>query len=162
MDSFFEVKINDYLIDQKGVNWPEVLRPFHWVLPESFTLWLVNRFGDLFTVLEDGSVHHLDIGTAMLARLADSRDDFAKKLDVDNNANDWLMIPLVDRLVASGKVLAPGQCYSYVQLPVLGGDYSVENTVVRDIPAHFAALGPIHEGIRDLPDGTKVRFNTED
>ena len=39
------------------------------ILPEAFTMWLVNRFADVFIIAEDGSVHHLDIagGTLLCA-----------------------------------------------------------------------------------------------
>ena len=98
----------------------------------------------------------------MLARsheLRTARDDFATKIDEGDNANDWLMIPWVDRLVAAGKLLEAGQCYSYVQLPIVGGDYSPENTRIVAIETHYAALGPIQEKLKDIPEGTQVDFH---
>ena len=56
------MNVNDYLIDQTGLDWAELLSDWHWLLPEDFTLWLVNRFGDLFIGLGDGSVQMLDCG----------------------------------------------------------------------------------------------------
>ena len=91
-----------------------------------------------------------------MKKIAESRDDFANKLDEGDNANQWLMIPLIDRLVTSGLTLREGQCYSYKQPPVLGGDYSVENTCVLPIPEHFGAYASIHSQIKDMPDGTEV------
>jgi hypothetical protein len=152
------MRIGDYLIDQVGIDWPNVLASWHWLLPPDFTLWLVNRFGDLFIVLEDGTVHMLDVGGGTLKQVATDRDAFCSKLDEPEQANDWLMIPLVDALVSSGKLLGPGQCYSYGTLPVLGGSYTVENFVVKDLSFHYAAFGPMQESIKDLPDGTQVAF----
>jgi Domain of unknown function (DUF1851) len=43
------------------------------------------------------------------------------------------MIPLVDQLLAAGVTLKKGECYSFKQPPVLGGDYTVENTCVLPI-----------------------------
>jgi hypothetical protein len=102
------------------------------------------------------TVHILDVGCGKLAKVAESRDDFANKLDEDDNANQWLMIPLIDRLVASGVTLQDGQCYSYKQPPILGGDYSIENTCVLSIAEHYGAYGLIHNQIKDVPDGTRV------
>ena len=116
----------------------------------------MNRFGDLFLVFEDGSVHMLDVGCGTLERLACTRDYFATKVDEDDNANYWFMIPLVDKLVAAGVTLGEGECYSYKQPPVLGGDYTIDNTCVLPIEEHFRALGSIHNQIKDLPDGTRV------
>lgn len=42
--------IDDYLIDQVGKDWTALLRDWMPPLPSSFTLWLVNRFGDAFVV----------------------------------------------------------------------------------------------------------------
>ena len=87
------MSIHDYLIDQSGKDWSELLSGWSAVLPPPFTVWLVNRFGDVFAVFEDGSVHMLDVGTGVIQRVADSRDDFATQMDVGDNASNWLMIP---------------------------------------------------------------------
>ncbi len=151
-------RLQDYTIDHRGVAWAEVLRPWAWLLPREFTVWIVNRFGDLFIVLDDGSIHLLDVGVGSLEKLAGDREDFARLIDDDDKANDWLMMPLVDQLVALGRTLGPGECYSYVQLPLLGGDYTPENTRIVPIADHYKALGPIHERLKDLPDGTAVEL----
>lgn len=97
-----------------------------------------------------------DVGGGTLERVADSRDGFSDLIDREDNANQWLMIPLVNELVASGKLLKPGYCYGYLQSPILGGDYTVENTIVIPIAEHYHVNGSIHEQIKDLPDGSKV------
>jgi len=146
----------DYIIDPSGIDWPDVLASWAWLLPPEFTIWIVNRFGDLFLVQEDGSVHWLDVGAGELRRVAESRDHFANLLDDADNARDWLLMPLVEKLVDAGIRLGPGECYGYVKLPILGGDYTVSNTRVVPIAGHLEALGPIHEKLKDLPDGTGV------
>lgn len=42
---------------------PFRLRDWAWLLPSTLTVWLINRFGDLFVVLDDGTVHMLDVGS---------------------------------------------------------------------------------------------------
>jgi hypothetical protein len=148
--------LHDYTIDHRGIDWPSMLGDWSWLLPATLTVWTMNRFGDLFIVLDDGTVHMLDIGGGTLRKVADSRDDFTTKLDEGDNANQWLMIPLIDRLIASGFTLREGQCYSYKHPPVLGGDYNVQNTCVLPIGEHYAAYASIHNQIKDLPDGTEV------
>ena len=155
------MNIHDYLIDQQGFDWSELLSTWHWLLPRQFTVWLVNRFGDLFIIKDDGTVHMLDVGVGSLKQVASSKDEFWEKIDEPGRAGDWLAIPLVDALVASGQTLGSGQCYSYRQLPVLGGDYEIGNVIIKDIAFHYAAFGPIHERIKNLPDGTKVTFKVE-
>jgi len=150
------MSLADYLIDHSGFDWARLLTGWEWLLPPEFTVWLMNKYGDLFLIQPDGSVHMLDIGAGSLTNLAESRDDFASKIDEDGNADDWLMIRLVDRLVAAGVLLQSGECYSFLTPPVLGGDYTVENTVVLPVAEHYGVYGSYHEQLRSVPDGTKV------
>jgi len=55
-----------------------------------------------------------------------------------------------------------GQLYSYKILPIIGGDYSVDNFEPMDIEVHFSFTGQIHKQIKDLPSGTKVEFKIVD
>jgi hypothetical protein len=157
------VSLSDYIIDHHGIDWSSVLRDWSWLLPESagvgstaLTVWIMNRFGDLFIVLDDGTVHMLDVGIGTLKKVAENRDDFATRLDEGDNANQWLMMKLIDRLVDAGLTLREGQCYSYKQPPILGGDYTVENTCVLPISEHYSAYASIHDQIKHLPNGTQV------
>jgi hypothetical protein len=150
------ISVADYLIDPSHIDWPKALASWSWLLPPRFTVWLVNRFADLFLVLPDGTVHMLDVGAGTLTRLADSRDDFRAKIDEGDNANQWLMIPLVDRMVAAGVALRPGECYGFKTPPVLGGDYTVENAGSLPVWDYLTAYGSIHEQLQDVPDGGEV------
>jgi hypothetical protein len=152
------LKLIDYTLNTEGVDWGDLLSAWAWLVPPEFTIWFANQFGDLFIVFDDGSVGRLDVGVGSLEKVADSRDHFSEVIDEGNNANDWLMIPLVDKLVEAGVKLGPGESYSYVRLPVLGGDYTVGNTRVVSLSQHYKAFGPIHERIKDLPDGMRVKF----
>lgn len=154
--------LDDYIIDHSSVDWPSVLSPWHRLLPQHLTVWLMNRYGDLFVVLDDSSVWMLDVGGGTFDRLAISRDDFCNQLELDENLNNWLMVPLVDRLVAAGMRPGSGKCYGYKRPPVLGGDYTIENTFVISIEEHYAFNADLHERIRDLPDGTPIKFEVVD
>jgi hypothetical protein len=150
------VNIHDYLIDQAGLNWQALLQEWRWLLPSEFRVWMLTRVGDLFITLPDGSIHMLDVGAGKLRRVAESRDEFCTKIDEPGIADDWLMIPIVDQLVASGAALGPDQCYSFRQLPVLGGSYKADNRMVFPIREHFGAWGSVQRQISDLPDGSHV------
>ena len=43
----------DYLIDHSEIDWISILSSWHWFLPTKFTVWLMNRFGDLFLILDE-------------------------------------------------------------------------------------------------------------
>jgi hypothetical protein len=150
------MNIHDYLIDQTGLDWQSLLEEWHWLLPPQFRVWLLTRMGDLFITVPDGSIHMLDVGAGKLHRVAESQDEFCTKIDELGVADDWLMIPFVDQLVASGIVLGPGQCYSFRQIPILGGTYKAENRMVFPIREHFSGWGSVQRQISGLPDGSQV------
>ncbi len=152
------MKLDDYILDTTKVRWPTALSTWRWLIPSSLTVWFTNRFGDLFVTLEDSSIHRLSMDGGTLDRLAASREEFERKVDEDQNYNDWLMIPLIDRLVAAGVILSPGQCYAFVQLPVLGGSYGIENVRPVGVEERIAFLGDVYRQIVDLPQGAKVKF----
>jgi len=95
--------LSDYLIDCSKFDWQKLFVSWRWLLPSEFTTWMMNRFGDLFLKTPDGSIHRLALDDGSLTILAESREQFCDKLDEPGVANDWLLIPLVDQLVASGK-----------------------------------------------------------
>jgi hypothetical protein len=150
------VSINDYLIDQKGIDWQKAFESWLWLMPADFTLWLVNRLADCFVVLKDGAVHILDVGAGTFEKVAENRRDFENKIDEGENADNWLAIPIVDELVECGIKLKAGQCYGFKTLPILGGDYTADNFSPLAIADYLGAMGSIHEQIKDLPDGTEV------
>jgi hypothetical protein len=152
------MNVHDYLIDQAGKNWPELLSGWLGALPPVFTVWLVNRFGDVFAVFEDESVHMLDVGIGAINRVADNRDHFAAQCDSDDVANNWLMINLVDGCVTAGLTLGPDQCYGYKVPPILGGEYTIENLEPTDLSVHYSLLADIYRQTKDLPDGTRIKM----
>jgi hypothetical protein len=152
------VSIHDYLIDHAAFDWPRLLSAWAWLLPPRVRPWLMNRYGDLFLIYPDGTVHWLDVGRGAVEQVAASRDEFSTKLDEGDNANQWLMIPLVDRAVAAGVRLGPGQCYGFKRPPVLGGDYTVENTAVLPVAEWLGFSGELHEQLREVADGDHVRL----
>jgi hypothetical protein len=153
------MNLRDYLIDQAGKDWAQLLADWAPPLPSDFTLWLVNRFGDAFIVTADGAVSMLDVGAGSFERLADSRDRFGELLDVDNNASVWLMIPLVDECVATGMTLGAQQCYGFKIPPVLGGTYELDNVELKTLTEYYSFTAYIHRQTRDLPEGAQVKLD---
>jgi hypothetical protein len=149
--------LQDYLLDQTGKDWTELLSGWAPDLPASFTVWMVNRFGDIFAVFEDDSVHMLDVGMGVIARVADNRDHFSDQIDAGDNANNWLLIEFVDDCVAGGLMLGQNQCYGYRVPPILGGKYAIENVIPTDLSVHYSLLADIYQQTKDLPDGTRIK-----
>lgn len=152
------MNIKDYLLEQAGHDWVSLLAGWGDLLPADFTLWMVNRLGELILVFKDGSVHMMEPGRGVLSRLADSQAQFVELIDKGNRANEWLAIELVDACVARGMRLQPNQCYGFKVPPMLGGEYTVENLEPTDLEVHYSILADIHRQTKDLPEGTPVRI----
>jgi len=64
-------------------------------------------------------------------------------------------------IACRGKDPEPGECFTYVTLPVFAeGEYVVDN--LNPVPAgeHFAITGHIHHEIAELPDDSKIKLHT--
>jgi hypothetical protein len=155
------VSVSNYIIPQEGLDWPEMLRDWHWLLPASLEVWIVTRFADVIIVQDDGSVWLLDTGGGSYKRIADSRDHFAELAEDSDTFTNWFMASAVDEMVEDGLFLGPGQCYSFRLPPGLGGEYAISNYMITDIRVHLSMHGQIFFRTKDLPDGTKVSFTTE-
>jgi hypothetical protein len=119
---------------------------------------MVTRFADVILIREDGSVSVLDVGAGTLDKIATDKEDFCRKVDEGDNAGNWFLLTLVDRCVSAGLAVGPGQCYGFKVSPVLGGLYTVDNTYVADLVVNLCFLSHIHQQIKELPDGTKIKL----
>ncbi len=148
----------DLVVPLAGIDTGAVLELWLWLIPESHRPLFATALGDLFLTASDGRVLWLDMGDGQLQEVAASEAEFEQAAaDPDNNSL-WFGAVLVDDLRAAGKVLGPGECYCYLQLPMLGGTYEPGNFRVYDVVTHFRVCGPIHEQLRDVPDGGTVEF----
>ena len=145
--------LNDYVIAQEGKDGRAMLSGWKDFLPPSYTLWFVNRLGDLFIVLDEGPVHLLNVGSATFTRLAESRKQFGALLDQGDTATAWLAMPLIDQCVAAGKVLADHQCYGYQTAPLLGGALEVDNLEPVELATHYGRLLALYKTLQDQPGG---------
>ena len=142
---------NEDAIDQLAASWA-------WLLKDPYSPVLFSVLGDVFFARDAGDVWWLNTGTAQVSRVADSIEHFDELLDTDI-VEEWFMPLLVEHLHLAGKVPEPGECYTYVSLPIFPeGTYDAGN--LNPVPAreHFAMTGHIHREIRDLPNGGKVKL----
>jgi len=130
-----------------------------WLLDKPYKPVLFSVLGDAFIQLESGVIQWLNTGTGEVEQIAQSWEQFRELLGTER-ANEWFLPALVEQLHAVGKVPAPGECYTYVTLPVFEeGKYEVPN--LNPVPAkeHFALTGHVHHEIQSLPSGAKVKIN---
>ena len=155
------IDLHGYLLEHETWDWATLLRHWKWLLPKQAAPWMVNRFGDVIMELPDGSIHHLDIGGGLIKPAAANRAAFRALCEDAEQANFYFMIPLVDELVAAGRTLAPGQCYSYWVAPAFEGTYTLDNVLIKSVADHYDTFGPMHMLTKDIPDGTLIEFTTK-
>ncbi|MFY7857517.1 MAG: hypothetical protein ACOVQT_15360 [Rubrivivax sp.] len=132
---------------------------WRWRLGERWQPLLASVLGDVFVELPAGSVWWLSTATGDLEQVAPSRAAFVHALQTDR-IDEWLLPGLVAVLLAQGKRLLPGQCYTFATLPVFEeGRFEAENLFVVDAASHFAATAEVHRRLLGLPDGTAVRWD---
>jgi hypothetical protein len=134
-----------------------VLGDWRWLVGDDAEPLLLTAMGDMFIRRpSSGEISFLDALEGSVESVATSYEDWKERLCDDENLQRWFLPDLVDELRQRGMVLAPGQCYSPIHPPVLGGDLIPDNIEVTSWRVHFYIAGQIHGQTRDLPLGTKI------
>lgn len=134
----------------------DLISDWTWLIGTDKKPILITAIGDMFLMDTSEGIYWLDVGRGKLECVASNITDFKNKLKDIEQVNEWFMIDLTTKLKCSSKKLNDGQLYSYKKLPILGGDYSINNFEPTDIEVHFSFAGQIHNQIKDLPDGTRI------
>lgn len=148
---------NELTVDFQKHGADDLLQDWRWLLGNSMQLLLVSAIGDMFLANPAGEVFWLDTGAGQLQKIASSVDEFQQLRQQRQNVDQWFIPQLVIDLITSGVRLAPGQCYSYKKPPILGGQTEPSNFQPMDLSVHFSILGQIHQQLKNLPPGTKIK-----
>jgi hypothetical protein len=124
------VKFDDVPADKLTEGWT-------WLIGTDKTPIVISAIGDMFLQADNRKIYWLDIGSGELTLVANGILDFEEKLKNIKQVNEWFMIDLTTDLRLSNKKLNEGQIYSYKKLPIIGGDYTVDNFAPLDIVEHF-------------------------
>lgn len=144
--------LSDEAVKQLAESWG-------WMLREPFVPVLFSALGDVFLEPDSGGVWWLNTGVGELTQVAESVQEFRELLCTEL-ADEWFLPTLIEALHAAGKIAQPGQCYTYVTLPVFAeGTYDVAN--LNPVPAHehYGLTGHILGEINGLSDGSKVKIS---
>ena len=147
---------NEFTVNLAGQNPDELLSDWRWLIGDALHLFMVSSCGDMFLSDRQGHVFWLDSGTGQLQQIANSVAEFHTLRQQRQNSDQWFMPQLVGDLMARGRKLGPGECYSYKKPPILGGQIEPPNFEPTDLSVHFSILGQIHKQVKDLPPGTKI------
>jgi hypothetical protein len=133
-----------------------LLADWRWLLGNSMDLPVISSLGDMFLSDATGKVFWLDAGAGKRQQVAANHLEFTQLIQKPENADRWLVPSLVGDLITSGVGLSAGQCYRFINPPILGGPIAPANFKPVDLSVHFSVLGQINRQVRDLPPGTKI------
>jgi hypothetical protein len=153
--------VNQLTKDITNIDIEDILSCWMWKVTDMKAVAVMSVLGDLFLVGKDDAVYWLQTDNGDLTKVAEDLAQFEQYLNDEEKIDLWFLPLLVEKLITSGKILNENEVYSYKKLPVIGGEYSVENIDPADISVHLAFSGQICEQIKDLPDGTKVNIEVE-
>jgi hypothetical protein len=159
--TFMTLTLKQLTKDIATVDLNDILYCWQWLLTDMKAVSTISVLGDIFLVGTDNAVYWLQTDSGHLTRTADTMLQFEEFLGDDEKIDNWFLPSLVEQLLAAGKNLKENEVYSYKKLPVIGGEYSIDNIEPTDMSVHFAVSGQICERIKDLPDGTKVNIKFE-
>ena len=147
--------------DISSIDIDDILSCWTWKTMHMQAVATISVIGDLFLVGKDGAVYWLQTNGGELTKAADNLQQFEQFLGDEKKVDNWFLPSLIEELIAAGKKLKENQVYSFKKMPVIGGDYSVDNIEPTNISVHFAFTGQISEQIKELPDGTQVNVKFE-
>ena len=147
--------------DITKVDIDDILSCWQWRLSEMKAVVTISRIGDIFLQGNDDAIYWLQTENGDLTKVAESLEHYQQLLCDDEIIDNWFLPLLIEQLLTAGMTLNEIEVYSYKKLPVIGGEYSVDNIEQTDMSVHFAICGQICEQIKDLPDGTKVNIKYE-
>lgn len=153
---------DDCIIPKDGLDLEGLLDDWRWLLPDSYTVILINRFAEFLIEDQAGNIYSLEPGAGMLRVIAKSRDELDAVFEDDERLADLLMAGPIEDCVEAGMQLSAGKCYGFKKPCTLGGEFDVSNYEVKSLLVYLSVMGQFHEQIKDVPDGTEIGSITLD
>ena len=150
------IDYKQFIKDISKIDLKDICSDWQWLLNNEYSPIMVTLSGDIFLCDTDNAIHWLDTGTGQLKKVAQNSNQFLSALEDIENIDNWLLASTVLDLIKSGLILEENQVYSYKQMPIINGDYSLTNFDATDMSVHFSMTGQICKQLQDVPDGTKI------
>lgn len=133
------------------------LESWSWIGVENKVPVLASLFGDVF--LQDRQGYwFLDSVEGTLTMVATTSAELHAQLDTTSEGQDrFLLGGLAMSAERLGILLQPNEVYDFKIPPVLGGKIGIDNIVKMDFVVSLNIAGQLHNQVRDLPPGTKIK-----
>jgi len=152
---------DNYILVLNGLNLTGILESWMWLTGADKSIVALTKSGDMLLKDSFGKLYFLDTGGGNLEMVANNFADFLENNLSDGQMDELLLPNLIDKLTVDGILLEPGQVYSYLILPILGGPYDSSNMYPLEAYEHYSLTGEMHHKIKDFPDGKHVRINVQ-
>jgi|GEM_PF-75463 len=155
-------EISDLIKDIKKIDFQDITSAWNWLIAGYKSVLMVTKFGDMFIVDANDEISWLDTGIGTFTKVASSPIQFEEFLRDPEKTATWFLTDLYLELQEQQIFLQENEVYSFQKLPVIGGQYTIDNVKPTDISVHFAINGQICEQLKNIPNGTKVQIKVEE
>lgn len=145
---------DDYLIKLPEID-PRLIEDWRWLAPLPLIPFLITTIGDMFLQHTAGDIFWLDTLEGKLEHVANTYEHFKSEMVKPENFTQWFLPDFIE-LLRSEIPLEPGNCYSPIVPPIIGGKMELSNFHSYLLVVHFVCQGQIHRQVKDLPPGTLI------
>ncbi len=129
-----------------------------WAIGTPTRVIAVNSFGNVIVQTSKGQCYRIIPENLECVFLCDSEHDLEKVIRESEFAFDWEMKLLRNQAERALGTLSTDECYHLVIPASLGGAYDLKNIKKISIGEWLSFSGFVAHKIKDLPDGTQVKF----
>jgi hypothetical protein len=137
------------------------LESWGWIGLEGKRPVLCSLFGDVFLEAPDG-FWFLDTIEGTVTHRWANRETLQRELDTDDGQDQYLLGGLAMAAERQGLALGVDEVYDFVQPPILGGQFAVENITTMSFVVSVNIAGQLLGQVRQLPPGSKITGLTID
>ncbi len=84
--------LEQYTIPKAALDLENLLDDWRWLLPENYTVLLINRFAEFLIEDLSGIIYHFEPGTGTLREIAKDQDELKEVFNDDGQLSDFLMV----------------------------------------------------------------------
>jgi hypothetical protein len=129
-----------------------------WAIGTPTRVIAINSFGNVIVQTSKGQFYRIIPENLEYVFLCDSEDALEKITRESEFAFDWDMKLLRDQAERALGKLSTNECYHLVIPATLGGAYDLTNIKKISIGEWLSFTGDVAYQIKDLPDGTQIKF----
>jgi len=139
----------------------DLLDEWRWRIGADAEVFQVTLFGDLFLRFPDGHIGWLDTGSAhYIERIAPDQDGWIRVICTDPVR--FFHPSTLLHLRSLGYLTGPGEVYSWIRPPMVGGEDRITNLDVVSLAVHLTAAGQLARSIQESSSGGNDVDSAED